>query len=256
MRLAGKVALITGGGSGIGRAAAALFAREGARVAVADRDADGGRKTVEQVRAAGGEATLIEADVSRVDDCRRMVDETVAAFGSLNVLLNNAGIVAFRTTEETTEADWDRLHTINLKGVFFGSQAAIAPMRSAGGGSIVHTASVNAFQGGANLVAYSASKGGVTGMTVSMAKDLARYAIRVNAILPGGVDTPMNRRWQAEQKEPDAAWRKLVNVHVIKRIGEPDDIAQAALWLASDESSWVTGIALPVDGGFLCNSQC
>ena len=118
MRLAGKVALITGGGSGIGRATAALFAREGARVAVADRDVEGGSETVDQIRSAGGEAAFVEVDVSLVDDCRKMVDETVAAFGSLNVLLNNAGVVEFRTTEATTEREWDRLHAINLKGVF------------------------------------------------------------------------------------------------------------------------------------------
>lgn len=255
MRLAEKVALVTGGASGIGRAAAVLFASEGARVAVADCDTEGGNETVNQIESAGGEAVFVETDVSRVDDCRQMVSVAVAHFGALHVLFNNAGIVAFRTTEETNEEDWDRLHAINLKGVFFGSQAAIAPLREAGGGSIINTASVNAFQGGASLVAYSASKGGVTGMTVAMAKDLARYHIRVNSILPGGIDTPMNRRWQAEQDDPDAAWQQLVNVHAIKRIGQPDDIANAALWLASDESSWVTGIALPVDGGFLCNPK-
>lgn len=255
MRLAGKVALVTGAGSGIGRVSAALFAREGARVSVVDRDRDGGTETVEMIRSAGGEATFIEADVSRVADAQRMVAETVSAFGALHVLFNNAGVSLVCTTEETTEEDWDRALAVNLKGVFFGSQAAIAPMREAGGGSIINTASVNSFQGGSSLVAYSASKGGVTGMTVAMAKDLARYGIRVNAILPGGIDTPMNRRWLATEPDPERSWQKLIDMHAIKRIGMPEDVASAALWLASDETNWVTGIALPVDGGFLCNSQ-
>jgi NAD(P)-dependent dehydrogenase (short-subunit alcohol dehydrogenase family) len=255
VRLANKAALITGGGSGIGRASALLFAKEGARVAVVDRDAEAGQGCAEEIQAAGGQAVFIEADVSKVVDTRRMVEQAVAQFGTLNVLFNNAGIELFRTTEETTEEEFDRVTAVNMKGVFFGSQAAVEPMRAAGGGSIIHTSSVNALQGGSELVAYSATKGGVTAMTVAMAKDLARYGIRVNCILPAGIDTPMNQRWLSTEEDPDASWQKLVNMHTIKRIGTPEDVAAAALWLASDESAWVTGISLPVDGGFLCNSQ-
>lgn len=255
VRLRSKVALITGGGSGIGRASALLFAKEGARVSVVDIDAEAGQQCVVEIREGGGEAMFVEGDVSQVADTRRMVEQTVAEFGALHVLFNNAGIVMFRRTEETSEEEFERLTAVNLKGVLFGSQAAVAPMRASGGGSIIHTSSVNALQGGSELVAYSATKGGVTAMTVAMAKDLAEYGIRVNCILPAGIDTPMNERWLSTKEDPDASWQKLVNMHTIKRIGKAEDVAAAALWLASDASSWVTGISLPVDGGFLCNSQ-
>jgi len=254
VRLQNKVALITGAGSGIGKAAALLFAREGARIAAVDRDAETGQQCVDEICSSGGQAVFVQADVSRLADTRRMVDETVTAFGTVNVLFNNAGMELFRTTEQTTEEEFDRVIAVNLKGVFFGAQAVISPMRKAGGGSIINTSSVNALQGAGKLVAYSASKGGVTAMTVAMAKDLAPDAIRVNCILPAGIDTPMNQRWLSTEPDPKGSWQKLVDLHLIKRIGTPDDVARAALWLAGDESSWVTGIALPVDGGFLTNA--
>ena len=253
MRLKGKVALVTGGGNGIGRATAELFAKEGAKVAVVDIDREAGEETVKTIGAAGGQATFIAADVSRTAECERMVAETVAAFGALNVLVNNAGIALFRTTEETTEEEWDRVTATNQKSVFFGTKAAIPHLARAGGSSIIHLASVNTFQGAPSLIAYSGTKGAIYSMTIAMAKDLAHKKIRVNCICPGGVDTPLMQRFLAEQEDPEGALRAMESVHVLKRLGQPLDIAYGALYLASDESAWVTGIALPIDGGYLTN---
>lgn len=251
MKLRGKVAAVTGAGSGIGRATAILFATEGAKVAVIDCVREGGERVVRQINELGGDAIFVLADVSRVADTQRMIQEAVNEFGKLNILVNNAGIELVRRTLETTEEEWDRVNAVNLKGVFFSSKAAIPEIAKSGGGSIINISSVNAVNGLPDLVAYSATKGGVLAMTIAMAKDVAPMNIRVNAILPAAVDTPMLRTYLNSQPDPEKALAEMINRHLLKRIGSPDDIAKAALYLASDDAQWVTGIALVVDGGYL-----
>lgn len=255
MRLEGLVTLVTGGASGIGRATAKLFAQEGAKVAVVDVQKSQGTETVQAINGAGGQATFIEADVSIVSECEQMVAKAVDKYGGLNVLINNAGINLVATTEETSEADWDRVVAVNQKGVFFGSKAAVPYMIRAGGGSIISMASVQTFQGMPNFIAYSGTKGAIYSMTIAMAKDLARYNIRVNCICPGAVDTPINDRLFAEQPDPDSARRGAAKMAALKRMGDPIEVAHAAVYLAGNESTWVTGVALPVDGGFLTNPK-
>ncbi|GBC68406.1 Dihydroanticapsin 7-dehydrogenase [archaeon HR01] len=251
MKLKGKVAAVTGAGSGIGRAIARLFAKEGASVGVIDCVKEAGGKVVDEIRAEGGEAIFVEADVSRVPHTERMIRTIVDNFGSLNILVNNAGVELVRHTWETTEDEWNRVIDVNLKGVFFSSKAAIPEITRSGGGSIINISSVNAVNGLPDLVAYSASKGGVLAMTIAMAKELAPRNIRVNAILPGAVDTPMLRVYLDAQPDPAKALEEMIDRHLIRRVGRPEDIAKAALYLASDDAEWVTGIALVVDGGYL-----
>ncbi len=248
MRLKDKVALITGASSGIGRETALLFASEGASVVVADvNDADGA-KTIADVKAAGGMAEYIHADVSKASDCENMVNVAEHAFGKLNVLFNNAGIMHSAddnamTTEETI---WDLTMAINLKGVFLGCKYGIPALRRAGGGSIINTASFVAVLGAATpQLAYTASKGGVLSMTRELAVIHARENIRVNALCPGPLRTEllMNFLNTDEKKQ-----RRLVHVPM-GRFGEAKEIAYAALYLASDESSYVTGTEFLVDGG-------
>ncbi|MEM4416787.1 MAG: glucose 1-dehydrogenase [Nitrososphaerota archaeon] len=251
MKLEGKVAAITGAASGIGRAIAIQFAKDGAKVAVIDCFREGGERVVDGINKQFGEAIFVEADVSKVADTQRMIREVVSKFGKLNILVNDAGIELVRHTLETSEEEWDKVNAVNLKGVFFSSKAAIPEISKAGGGSIINISSVNAVNGLADLVAYSATKGGVLAMTIAMAKDVAPMNIRVNAILPGAVDTPMLRTYLDSQPDPAKALREMVDRHLLKRIGTPEDIAKAALYLASDDAQWVTGIALVVDGGYL-----
>jgi len=251
MKLEGKVAAVTGAGSGIGRAIALLFAKEGAKVAVIDRVTKTGERVAREIETGGGKSVFVEADVSKVADTQRMIRQVVKEFGGLNILVNNAGIELVRRTLETTEDEWDRVMEVNLKGVFFSSKAAVPEIIRAGGGSIINISSVNAVNGLPDLVAYSASKGGVLAMTIAMAKELTPKNIRVNAILPAAVDTPMLRVYLDAQPNAAKALEEMVDRHLIKRLGRPEDIAKAALYLASDDAEWVTGIALVVDGGYL-----
>jgi NAD(P)-dependent dehydrogenase (short-subunit alcohol dehydrogenase family) len=251
MRLKGKVAAITGAGSGIGRAIALLFAREGAKVGVIDCVEEAGNRVVREIHVESGEAIYVGADVSNVPDTERMIREIVGFFGRLDILVNNAGIELVKHTVDTSEEEWNRVIDVNLKGVFFSSKAAIPEIVRSGGGSIINISSVNAVSGLPDLVAYSASKGGVLAMTIAMAKELAEKNIRVNAILPGAVDTPMLRIYLNAQPDPERALAEMVDRHLLRRIGKPEDIAKAALYLASDDASWVTGVALVVDGGYL-----
>ena len=248
MRLAGKVALVTGAGSGIGRATALLFAREGAEVLVVDVNTAAGKETVEQIAAAGGRAALAHADVSKSADCAAMVQAAEKNFGKLNVLFNNAGIShaddddAVKTSEEV----WDLTMAINLKSVFLGCKYGIPALRRAGGGSVINTASFVAHLGAATpQLAYTASKGGVLAMSRELAAVHARENIRVNALSPGPLRTELLMKYLNTDEKKQ---RRLVHVPM-GRFGEAQEIAQAALFLASDESSFMTGSEFLVDGG-------
>ncbi len=247
-RLEGKVALITGAGSGMGRAAAELFAREGARVVVTDVVDDAGNAAVAGVRAAGGDATYVRADVSSWSDCVAMVQCATDSYGALHVLYNNAGI--FPADDggvlDTPESTWQKVMEINLKGVWLGCKAGIPAMIASGGGSIVNVASFVALMGAATAqIAYTASKGGVLSMTREIAVEYARRGIRANALCPGPIQTPL-----LEELLSDPARRARRMVHIpMGRLGRAEELARAALFLASDDASFMTGASLVVDGG-------
>jgi NAD(P)-dependent dehydrogenase (short-subunit alcohol dehydrogenase family) len=247
-RLQGKVALITGGGSGIGLESARLFAAEGARVAVVDLNDAAGRAAAREIQAGGGEAIFVHADVARAADAAAMVSAAEDAFGRLDVLFNNAGISHAEDGDaaSTEEAVWDLTMNVNLKGVFLGCKYGIPALRRAGGGSIINTASFVAVLGAATpQLAYTASKGGVLAMTRELATIHARESIRVNALCPGPLRTELLMKYlDTEEKRR----RRLVHIPM-GRFGEAREIAQAALFLASDESSFVTGATFLVDGG-------
>lgn len=250
-RLAGKVALVTGGASGIGRAAALLLAREGAAVAIVDLEEAGGRAVEQEIASAGGRALLVSGDATRAADCRRAIESTVHAFGALHILLNNAGIIRRASVVELSEADWDRVMEVNVKSVFLMSKFAIPVMASAGGGSIINMASGWGLVGGARAAAYCASKGAVVLLTRAMAIDHGGQKIRVNCICPGDTDTRMLREEAGQLGEPIQRFLAEAAQRPLGRVGTPDEIAQAVLYLASDASSFVTGTSLVVDGGGL-----
>jgi len=247
-RLAGRTALITGAGSGIGRETALLFAAQGANVVVADRDAAGGSATVEAIADAGGQAHCVALDVSRAAAVEAAITEAEDTFGALHVLFNNAGIFPDEDglPDDTPEAVWDRVIDVNLKGVFLGCKYGIPALLRAGGGSIINTASFVAVMGAATAqIAYTASKGGVLAMTREIAVAYAKRGIRANALCPGPVDTPLLQELLAD---PAARARRLVHVPM-GRLAQAGEIARAALFLASDESSYVNGATFLVDGG-------
>ncbi|MDP7033886.1 MAG: glucose 1-dehydrogenase [Planctomycetota bacterium] len=248
MRLEDKVALITGAGSGIGRQAAALFAREGAAVTVVDIDEYAGAETVQGIEEAGGKAVFVRADVSEADDVRNMIDQAEKTFGKLNVLFNNAGIMHGDDADaiSTSEEIWERTLSINLKGVFYGCKFGIPALQRAGGGAVINTASFVALMGAATpQIAYTASKGGVVAMSRELAVIHAREGIRVNALCPGPLRTKLLMDYlDTEEKKQ----RRLVHVPM-GRFGEAFEVAQAALFLASEESSFITGTELVIDGG-------
>lgn len=248
-QLDGKVALITGGSSGIGRASALAFAREGAKVVVADVLVDGGQETVRLIQAAGGQGLFIKTDVSKAAEVEALIKQTVATYGRLDCAYNNAGVEGtFVTTTEYTEADWDRVIAINLKGVWLCMKYEIAQMLQQGGGAIVNTASGAGLVGVAGLSAYVASKHGVVGLTKTAALEYAKAGIRVNAVCPGVIETPMVAR--LTNSRPDLG-EALVAGEPMGRVGKPEEIAEAAVWLCSDAASFVTGHAMSVDGGYV-----
>jgi NAD(P)-dependent dehydrogenase (short-subunit alcohol dehydrogenase family) len=247
-RLDGKVALITGAGSGMGAVAARLFASEGAAVVVADAVEAGGVATAEAIQAAGGRAIFVQVDVTRSEQVATMVGRGVEAFGGLHVLYNNAGI--FPSDDggalDTPEDTWDRVMAVNLKGVWLSCRHGIPAMLASGGGSIINVASFVAFMGAATAqIAYTASKGGVLSMTREIAVEYARKGIRANALCPGPIETPLLAELM---RDPARRARRMVHIPV-GRLGRAEEIANAALFLASDESSLMTGASLVVDGG-------
>jgi NAD(P)-dependent dehydrogenase (short-subunit alcohol dehydrogenase family) len=248
MKLAGKVALVTGAASGIGREVAEHLAKAGAAVAVADVNVALGAETVRSITDAGGRAVFIACDVAKVADCERMVAETVAAFGRLDIHVNNAAVMLEKNAVDTSEADWDRLIDINLKGTFFGAKYAIMQFRAqGGGGNIVNMASVNSFFAEGNITAYCTSKGGIAQMTRALAMDHSREGIRVNAICPGWIETPMNANFLALGPHIREQAGKM---SAIGRIGQPDDVARAVVFVVSDDAAFMTGSMVTVDGGF------
>jgi NAD(P)-dependent dehydrogenase (short-subunit alcohol dehydrogenase family) len=250
-KLTGKRALITGAASGIGRATALLFASEGAAVSVADLDEPGGEAVVRAIADTGGRATFVHCDVTRAADCRRAVRRTLQEFAGLDILCNVAGIIRRATVLDTTEEEWDRLMAVNVKSIFLLSKAAIPIMSRAGGGVIINVASGWGLTGGCKAVAYCASKGAVVNMTRAMALDHGGDHIRVNCICPGDTDTPMLLDEARQLGQASEVFLAEAADRPLRRLGRPEDIAQAALYLASDAASFVTGSIVVVDGGGL-----
>ena len=252
--LAGKVALITSGASGIGKATAELFAREGAAVTIVDLNAQEGQSVVQAIVGDGVDALFVRCDVSRARECQQAIGRTVERWGKLDILFNNAGVTRRASVIETTEEEWDWVMVVNVKSIFLMSKAAIPVMVEAGGGVIINTGSGWGLVGGKYAASYCASKGAVIQLTKAMALDHGAQNIRVNAVCPGDIDTPM-LAGEAEQLGQSHEVILAESVHrPLGRVGRPEEIAQAVLYLASDASSFVTGTTLLVDGGGLAGS--
>jgi len=248
-KLDGKVAVVTGAASGLGRASVMRFAKEGAAVVVADLNSQGGELVVSEIAAAGGRAVYQRTDVTGEADVKALVDRAVREYGRLDITYNNAGVIgAMGTIESTTEADWDKTFAILTKAVFFGIKHSVEPMRKAGGGSIISTASIAGMSGSFRLHAYSAAKAAVINLTRTAALELGKDRIRVNCICPGIISTPLVHGGMPGGKE--AIDPLIGKAQAIQRAGEAEDIANMAMFLASEEASWVTGAAMVVDGGF------
>jgi NAD(P)-dependent dehydrogenase (short-subunit alcohol dehydrogenase family) len=252
--LAGRVAIVTGAASGIGRATALLFAREGAAVVITDVNETGGRAVVAEITSVGGRSVFEPCDVTCAADCTRVVERSIHDFGGVHVLFNNAGIIRRASVVELSEADWDRVMAVNVKAIFLMSREAIPVMERNGGGSIINTASGWGLAGGPRAAVYCASKGAVVLLTKAMAIDHGPQKIRVNCICPGDTDTAMLRNEAEQLGEPRKQFLASATKRPLGRVGTPEEIAQAALYLASDAASFVTGTALVVDGGGLAGS--
>jgi NAD(P)-dependent dehydrogenase (short-subunit alcohol dehydrogenase family) len=248
-RLSGKVAFITGGGTGIGRACATLFAREGARVAIAGRRKGPLEGVVREIEGAGGKALAVTCDVSERKSVEAALSAAAKHFGGLHVVVNNAGAVTVATAEETSDQDWHRLLATNLTGTFLVSRAALPHLRAAGGGAIVNIGSILGLVARKQRAAYCAAKAGVTGLTKAMALDHAHEKIRVNCVCPSLIETELGLQSIQQAPDPEAERRRRTEGIPLGRLGLPEDVAQMALYLASEESAWVTGAALPLDGG-------
>jgi len=248
MKLTGQVAIVTGGGSGQGRATALLFAQEGAKIVVGDINEQGVAETAQIInRNEGGQAVAVKTDVTKSDDVQAMVDEALKRYGRLDILINNAGATLFKGIEDTTEEEWDRIINTNLKSIFLGCKAAIPAMRKSGGGSIVNIASVAGLMGMAEHFVYCAAKAGAIHMTKSLALDHGRENIRINCICPGGVRTPMLND-VIDVNDP-AQIARVGQQHALGRIAEPEEIARVSLFLCTPDASFMTGAAVTVDGG-------
>jgi NAD(P)-dependent dehydrogenase (short-subunit alcohol dehydrogenase family) len=255
MKLAGKVAIVTGAASGIGRASARVFAREGAKVVVADCNEAGGTETVARILSAGGAAYFAHVDVAKEKEIREMVDETVARWGTIDVLFNNAGVVLVKSIEQMSEEEWDGVMSVNVKAAFLAAKHVVPVMRGNGGGAILNTGSIASFTGQVGTPAYSASKGAIALFTKALALDLARDNIRVNCVCPGITDTPMLRKHLGCGDEGEARIRSRLARVPLGEILHPEDVARAALYLVSEDSTGITGVLHVVDGGLLAASE-
>ena len=255
-RLQGRIALVSGAGSGIGQGIAELFAEEGAKVVLLELDEAKGRETLAHIQQAGGEARLLHADVSNEDDVRRAVAETLEAYGALHHLVNNAGIVLVKPLEECTSEEWDAVMAVNLKSVFLTVKHSLTALKQAeGGATIVNIGSVSSFVGQGQTPSYVASKGAVMMLTKALALDYARFDIRVNCVCPGITDTPLFRYHVSKTPDPEATLASRTARVPLGRFLTPRDIARAVLYLSTDDSSGITGIAHIVDGGYLAAAE-
>ena len=252
--LLGKVALITGGAAGIGRATSLLLVREGAAVTIADIDAEAGQAVVAEITREGGRGIFEVADVTRAVDCQRITQRAIAEFGKINILFNNAGIIRRATILDLSEEDWDLVMAVNVKAIYLLSREVIPHMQKQGGGTIINTASGWGLAGGAKAASYCASKGAVVQLTKAMAIDHGPQNIRVNCICPGDTNTGMLRDEAQQLGEASDRFLSDAAKRPLGRVGTPEEIAQAVLYLASDASSFVTGAALVIDGGGLAGS--
>jgi NAD(P)-dependent dehydrogenase (short-subunit alcohol dehydrogenase family) len=249
MRLINKTAVITGGGTGIGRAAAILFAKEGAGVCISGRTLKTLKETAAVIESEGGTVICLECDISKSNEVQRMVNATMSKFGKIDILYNNAAVTTGigKNIAELSEDDWDSVLSINLKGYFLCSKYVIPHMIRNGGGVIVNCSSISGLLGQRKMGAYNAAKGGIEVLTKCMALDFAQYNIRVNALSPAWVESELNTGKMKDEKEKE----EILRLHPIGRIGRTEEIANAVLYLASDESTWVTGTSLIIDGGYM-----
>jgi NAD(P)-dependent dehydrogenase (short-subunit alcohol dehydrogenase family) len=254
LALTGKAALVTGAASGIGRAIAELFARQGAAVAIVDLNAPDGQALADAIAETGARALFVKADVTRTEEARHAVQAAISKFGRLDILVNNAGTIRRATVVETSEEEWDQVMAVNVRSAFLFAKHALPMMTALGGGVVINVASGWGLVGGRRAAAYCASKGAIVQLTRAMALDHAADRIRVNCICPGDTDTPMLRHEAAELGEPLADFLADAARRPLGRIGKPEDVAQAALYLASDASSFITGTTLVVDGGGLAGT--
>jgi NAD(P)-dependent dehydrogenase (short-subunit alcohol dehydrogenase family) len=248
MSLDGKVALITGAAKGIGKGCAQVLGKRGARIAVVDLDDVAGPLTAAGIEASGGRAVFFQADVSKADEVQKMITRLLEVFGQLDLLINNAGYHISKNVEDTSEEEWDYILNTNLKSVFLCSKYAIPHLRKTRG-AIVNMSSMVGLVGQRNAGAYSATKGGIIAMTRGMALDFAKDGIRVNCICPGWVETPLVEDWFSQQADPQAAKEYIYAKHPLGKIATPEEVGNAVVFLCSEESSFITGVALPVDGG-------
>lgn len=255
MKLERKVAIVTGAASGIGRASAIAFAREGALVTVVDKDERGGRETVDAIQSDGPQAFFARVDVTRESGIAQMVERTVQRWGRIDILFNNAGIVLVKTVEQMSEEEWDRVMAVNVKSAFLATKHVVPHMRRNGKGAILNTGSIGSFTGQVGTPVYSASKGAIALLTKSLALDLGRDGIRVNCLCPGITDTTMLREHLGHGEEGEARIRERLARVPLGKILSPDDVARAALYLVSDESEGITGILHVVDGGLIAASE-
>ena len=249
MKLKDKVAIVTGASYGIGKGIAKVFVREGAKVVLASRGEKVGQQTTEEIRRSGGDVIFVQCDVSNEEQVKAMIQATIAKYGVLNILVNNAGIGVYKSVLDTTSEEWDRCLGVNLKGVFLCSKYAIPHIKAAGGGAIVNIASVHSYQNVGGTAPYAASKGGVVTLTHVMAIDHGRDKIRVNVICPGWIYTPLIEGIFAGDPDPAKARQAVERRQVLGRLGEPEEVGEAAAFLASDEASYITGATLMVDNG-------